>query len=679
MMKMGILGILVWVSVVSADTFLVTSIADTGQGTLRSALLNSQQRTGADTIHFNLADSLRPEDNMFWQIWLRSPLPEIADDSTFISGFTQHAFAHHDSLHPLVQVNGDSCWHGPGFLITSSCNVLEGLAIGGFSGSGVLIKEKSAKYNKIRGCYVGLDALGNTRHRNGENGIDLRGGPSYNIIGDTTIVGRNIISGNGNYGIRIENANNNIIQNNFIGTDLSGMSALPNGDYPEQKNTSGIFIGIYSQSNRIGTGTEAGRNIISGNMRTGLRIEWSGADSNVVKGNYIGLGVDGEISIPNGEAGMVIGRGAKYNLIGGEKFSEANIISGNFSSGVQFARESFRNIFKGNYIGTNATGTNIVPNAHNGIYFYGTKSEGYPKENIIGPDNVICGNGMEDYNEWWWAGISMEFEGVEKNIIFGNYIGMNPTGSLHAGQPTGILLQSGVHDNTFGPNNIIVNSFIDGVLVLDPETVGNRFTENLIYNNQGLPIHNSNGGNTELTPPVFSNIDSSKIEGWAPPHSMVEFYSGLMGQAENYLGKTRSDSSGIFKWKGDVPEQFILALAIDSQGNTSQMASGFTTVKDKNQNMSSPKTYHMLSVHPNPFNSSTTISVRINSKDAVLSIYNILGRKVRSIRFNNLNAGQDKFVWDGKDDRGFDLPSGEYFISLQSDYNVLNRKCLLLR
>src|SRR5690606_20871941 len=106
------------------------------------------------------------------------------------------------------------------------------------------------------------------------------------------------------------------------------------------------------KNNRIGNATAKGRNVISGNNNTGLRIEWSGAEGNIVQGNYFGVGCDGRTCIPNGQAGLAIGRCARFNLIGGDSAACANVISGNFSSGVQFARASSQNRFRGNYVGT---------------------------------------------------------------------------------------------------------------------------------------------------------------------------------------------------------------------------------------------------------------------------------------------------------------------------------------
>lgn len=60
--------------------------------------------------------------------------------------------------------------------------------------------------------------------------------------------------------------------------------------------------------------------------------------------------------------------------------------------------------------------------------------------------------------------------------------------------------------------------------------------------------------------------------------------------------------------------------------------------------------------HPNPFNSTTTIS-----------IYNILGQKVRTLVNENRNAGEHSAIWDCRDSSGQPVGSGIYFCRLESE------------
>src|SRR4029079_7407249 len=80
-------------------------------------------------------------------------------------------------------------------------------------------------------------------------------------------------------GISFNIFGNNVVEGNFIGTDVTGTQALGNLD--------GITIFNQSSGNRLGGTTAAARNIISGNRATGVSIT-SLFTSNVVQGNFIG-------------------------------------------------------------------------------------------------------------------------------------------------------------------------------------------------------------------------------------------------------------------------------------------------------------------------------------------------------------------------------------------------------
>src|SRR6185295_4054625 len=107
-----------------------------------------------------------------------------------------------------------------------------------------------------------------------------------NVIGGTTGLASNIISGNGSVGIRISgvHASGNVVRGNLIGTDATGLVKVPNVD-------AGIFI-LNAPNNVIGS-PGAGRNVISGNGIVGLQIFGPSAAGNRVLGNFIGTDASG--------------------------------------------------------------------------------------------------------------------------------------------------------------------------------------------------------------------------------------------------------------------------------------------------------------------------------------------------------------------------------------------------
>ncbi|MBN2169928.1 MAG: T9SS type A sorting domain-containing protein, partial [Candidatus Krumholzibacteriota bacterium] len=84
--------------------------------------------------------------------------------------------------------------------------------------------------------------------------------------------------------------------------------------------------------------------------------------------------------------------------------------------------------------------------------------------------------------------------------------------------------------------------------------------------------------------------------------------------------------------------------------------------------------------HPNPFNPRTTISFGLpEAGPATLAIFDVGGRRVRTLVSGELGAGRHHVVWDGRGDTGRSLASGVYFYRLETDGQVLGRKMLLLK
>ena len=87
------------------------------------------------------------------------------------------------------------------------------------------------------------------------------------------------------------------------------------------------------------------------------------------------------------------------------------------------------------------------------------------------------------------------------------------------------------------------------------------------------------------------------------------------------------------------------------------------------------ESYSLYPNYPNPFNPNTKVKVNVpNLSDAIISIYDVNGRAVKSIFRGKLNPGIHEFVWNA-----IDMPSGTYFIKFQTaNFSHIN-KCLLLK
>ena len=114
--------------------------------------------------------------------------------------------------------------------------------------------------NLVQGNFIGTDLTGTANLGNSDDGVLIQQGPVGNTIGGTTTAARNVISGNGGFGVSIGLATSNVVQGNFIGTDVTGAKALGN-------SRGGVIIQD-AASNTIGGATASARNIISGNSAT---------------------------------------------------------------------------------------------------------------------------------------------------------------------------------------------------------------------------------------------------------------------------------------------------------------------------------------------------------------------------------------------------------------------------
>jgi ligand-binding sensor domain-containing protein len=93
-----------------------------------------------------------------------------------------------------------------------------------------------------------------------------------------------------------------------------------------------------------------------------------------------------------------------------------------------------------------------------------------------------------------------------------------------------------------------------------------------------------------------------------------------------------------------------------------------------------PKGFAILGNSPNPFNPSTTISFTLPaSGKANLTVYDITGRKVRTIFSGQMSAGVHSAVWNGRDEKGRAVSSGVYISRLESGKSAHAVKMLLVR
>ena len=95
-----------------------------------------------------------------------------------------------------------------------------------------------------------------------------------------------------------------------------------------------------------------------------------------------------------------------------------------------------------------------------------------------------------------------------------------------------------------------------------------------------------------------------------------------------------------------------------------------------------PATYNSvkLSNHPNPFNPNTVISFELSQPMPVeLAVFDLLGKRVRTLIAASTSAGTHHSIWDGRDESGLVSPSGVYFVRLRAGDRVKSQKISLVR
>jgi subtilisin-like proprotein convertase family protein len=94
-----------------------------------------------------------------------------------------------------------------------------------------------------------------------------------------------------------------------------------------------------------------------------------------------------------------------------------------------------------------------------------------------------------------------------------------------------------------------------------------------------------------------------------------------------------------------------------------------------------PTSFSLAQNAPNPFNPATTIAFEVPADAGVvtLSIFDVSGRKVRTLAQESLAPGRYQRVWQGRDDTGRQVSSGVYFYRLTGSGFTETRKMVVIQ
>jgi titin len=232
----------------------------------------------------------------------------------------------------------------------------------------------SGLFNSIAGNLVGTDVTGTQALGNGI-GIDLNS--SGNTVGGTAAGAGNLISGNRCDGLRIA-ASTNLVQGNFIGTDVTGTAALGNGG-------DGVVLFEEGLRNTIG-GTDPGAgNVISANGGDGISTELA---FTVIEGNLIGTDATGAGSLGNGGNGVRLA--GTQGVVNTQDLVAGNVIAFSGHDGV-LVDEVVHNAIQGNSIFSSGNlGIELID--------HGNNDQAAPLMACARPDGTVAGALMSTPN-----------------------------------------------------------------------------------------------------------------------------------------------------------------------------------------------------------------------------------------------------------------------------------------
>jgi len=265
---------------------VVTSAANSGVGSLRSAIIAANQDADINTIVFDIAGDGPHTVPLLNVLEVLTPV--------IIDGYSQPGSAvntleagSNADLRIVLDASG-FLGNDPAAIALStpaSNSLIRGLVVHGAPKRGISMF--AAEQVRVEGCFIGTDVTGMVDLGNAGDGINTGSGGGM-VIGGPLPSQRNIVSGNDEFGIS-SGGEGTVIINNIVGGDALGTGNIGNGRDGIIVDGAGAIIG----------GDEEGEgNLIRGNDQAGIAVN-SGS----------GHRVHGNTILDNGELGIDVDSG----------------------------------------------------------------------------------------------------------------------------------------------------------------------------------------------------------------------------------------------------------------------------------------------------------------------------------------------------------------------------------
>ncbi len=133
---------------------------------------------------------------------------------------------------------------------------------------------------------------------------------------------------------------------------------------------------------------------------------------------------------------------------------------------------------------------------------------------------------------------------------------------------------------------------------------------------------------------------------------------------------------------GDQTDQFAFTKAAGKAGGTAvdDWNATFDGAQVDASGEDQPRTFTLSQNYPNPFNPTTSIAYEVPAPGRVtVAVFDVLGRRVRTLAQGPHEAGSYRVAWDGRDERGAPVASGVYLYRMTADAFVKTRAMMLLK
>ena len=188
------------------NELVVSNTNDTGEGTLRAAILAANAISGPNTIVFDITMNEGAGPHVIRPV---TPLPEITDGVTIDgyseNGATQNTLAIGSNANLQVVLDGSLLTGEDGLRFTAgqgNPSSVEGLVIHGFR-DGIVVDDVADGIG-IFGNYIGTDLTGMSAVGNTERGVWITEASDGVDVGSANFGDRNVISGNASHGILVD-------------------------------------------------------------------------------------------------------------------------------------------------------------------------------------------------------------------------------------------------------------------------------------------------------------------------------------------------------------------------------------------------------------------------------------------------------------------------------------------